>query len=209
MTPEDTNQAPQSEPVAPAVGARERGEPAASEPGAPPPDWCGAIRDDGLRKHAERFASLDDLIQGNINLRKRLSTGAVVPGDDASEAERAEFRRRTGVPDKPSGYGVAPPPGVPAALLPTVENGGIARQAKFLDVFHRHNLTPAAVGDILSLYYAEAGGDMAAAVEADRAYAEKCGETLRAEWGGDNERNHTLAERAAEQIFAGDFEAVR
>jgi len=148
MTAEDTKQAPQSGKVAPAVGARNRGEtvagdPAAPLPGAPTVNWRKAIRDDGLRKHADRFASLDDLIQGNINLRKRLSSGAVVPGDDASEAERAEFRRRIGVPERSPGYAVTPPPGVPVALLPTEENGGIARQAKFLDVFHRHNLTPA------------------------------------------------------------------
>lgn len=53
-----------------------------------------------------------DALKAYGELEKKLGKAVVVPGDNASEAERAAFHKRLGVPDAPDGYQLTKPEGV-------------------------------------------------------------------------------------------------
>ena len=193
---------------------RTDGPPAAAEtpaksPSDAPVDWRSFVTDPEAKTEAARTTDLNALFKRIRDMRGQLSKAVVPPGRDATPAQLADYRRKIGVPETADGYAVMLPPEVPDELRPTEENGGAARQAQFLDLFHRHNLTPEAVDDILGLYYAETTAQLQAQVAADAAFAEATEDALKADWQGEYAANRTYAARAGQEVFGPDFEAVR
>ena len=60
--------------------------------------WRDLIEDEKLQKHAERFTSVDALVQANLEARQKLSKAVVPPGKDAAEEDITAYREAVGVP---------------------------------------------------------------------------------------------------------------
>src|SRR3990167_3452657 len=65
-------------------------------------DWRSDLPED-LRKTAERFASKADAVRAIESFRKRESQ-VRVPGKDATDDEKAAYRKAVGIPDKAELY---------------------------------------------------------------------------------------------------------
>ena len=74
--------------------------------------WRDLIEDEKLQKHAERFTSVDALVQANLESRQKLSKAVVRPDADADEEDVTAFREVMGVPKDVDGYEFPLPEGV-------------------------------------------------------------------------------------------------
>lgn len=74
-------------------------------------DWRTLIKDENLKKEAERFTDVNGLVQGLVDLKKKVSDGSRVkiPGEGASEEDIGQFRKALGVPETVDGYQIQPP----------------------------------------------------------------------------------------------------
>ncbi len=182
----------------PAPGAERETEPSAG-------DWRAAITDEKARRFAERFTSPAEAAVSAFKARQQLSGSVRVPGRKASREDIAAFRRALGVPDRPEGYAVAPPEGLPGSL--DMDEAGKARLDTYLKGMHEAGATPGVVQRGIDLYYgflAEGLGTRErAAVEA----REKANADLTREWGADAKRNDECARRAFD-TFGGERFAV-
>ena len=66
--------------------------------------WRDLIEDEKLQKHAERFTSVDALVQANLESRQKLSKAIVPPGKDSDEEDVTAYREALGVPKDVDGY---------------------------------------------------------------------------------------------------------
>ncbi len=138
--------------------------PAASPSG----DWAkGWVKEDGtfdhsvfdkapddlkaMKKEVERYKTVPDYLKGQREREAMLGKKGLVdplPADATPEqvAERSTLLRKVnGAPDKPEGYGLAKPEGVPDEMW----NADLAKQVS--DLAHKHALPPAAVQELAQL----------------------------------------------------------
>ncbi len=168
-------------------------------------DWRASIEDPELRKAAQRFNSVADLVKAHGDLRRKLSTAIAPPGADASPAERATYRRRLGVPSTPEDYGYTVPDGAAQSLGDGLDHG----LQEFLTTMHEAAAPRGVVHAALNWYFdhVETGAQQAAAQQAQAtADAEAL---LRREWGGDYERNIALAARGLAQFFGDESAEIK
>ncbi|MFB3149907.1 MAG: hypothetical protein ACE10M_04985 [Alphaproteobacteria bacterium] len=186
----------------PAPGA-EPGAERETEPSAG--DWRAAITDEKARRFAERFTSPAEAAVSAFKARQQLSGSVRVPGRKAGREDVAAFRRALGVPDRPEGYAVALPEGLPGTG--DLDEAGKARLDIYLKAMHESGATPDVVQRGIDLYY----GFLAEGIEARERGAVEARETANAEltreWGADAKRNDACARRAFD-TFGGERFAV-
>ncbi len=178
--------------------------PAGAEGETASDDWRTGIEDAELRRVAGKFDSPAEALRAYASLERRLGRSVVMPGKDADPEEIAAFRRRLGVPERPEDYPLALPENGDAEPDPAEQE----LRAGFLAAMHEAGATPEVVQRALDWYHAtlEAGAS-ARAAEGERLRAEAEAELARA-WGGDYQRNLTLARRAARDFGGADFAAL-
>lgn len=163
------------------------------------------------------MTSLKDAGQALIDLRTEMSTRIKVPGADATDEDRAKFRKAMGVPDRAEDYvalslsALEPPPPAPgqepdpnarplteedkavlAAVAPMAYEEGVP-PAAFTKFAHRFlELSRSAEADV-----------MRQIVEFGQASERE----LKREWGTDFDRNVNLANRMAEVVGGPTFKA--
>lgn len=100
-----------------------------------------------LKEHKSlaRYATVDDLAQGYVNLEKLQGQGVKVPGEGATAEEIARYRRTLGVPETADGYDLGKPQLGGVDLPPEMLN-------HFKGVFHKHGLPPAQAVGVLNDY---------------------------------------------------------
>ncbi len=180
-------------------------EPKASDP-APDPtldpepkepteaDWRSTLPDD-LKKHAERFNSVEDLVKANVDSRQKLSKAIVPPGKDAEPEEVEAYRKLIGVPAKAEGYKFEMLEGAEPTEADKAFQGAMA------EAFHELNITNEQAKGLNAVWNEMTEAAQEAQAEADKKFAEESEATLRREWGADWDTNKTHAERAAAQMF--------
>ncbi len=191
------------EPVPGTEPGAEPGAEAETEPSAG--DWRAAITDEKARRFAERFNSPAEAAVSAFKARQQLSGSVRVPGRKASREDIAAFRRALGVPDRPEGYAVALPEGLPGSV--DLDEAGRARLDTYLKAMHEVGATPDVAQRGIDLYY----GFLVEGIEARERTAvkarEKANAELTREWGPDAKRNDECARRAF-QTFGGERLAV-
>ena len=185
--------------------ARPDALPEGSAPGATWPDDLPAE----LAKAAQKFAGPTEALRSYVELERRLGRAVFLPGAEADEAERRQFHRRLGVPERPEDYPVQFP-----ARLDGGESGGAAegvlaeRRGRFLAAMQAAGATPGVVQAALDWFGGEVEGlDGAAAARRDQAEAAAEAE-LRRGWGPDYDRNLALARRAITRFGAEEGQAL-
>jgi len=167
-----------------------------------PANWRDAVTDPEQRKVAERFATPGDAIKSVMDLRKRESSAIRLPGEDASDEDRASFRKAFGVPENAEGYEFAVPEGR------EVTDGDKAFQAeaalKFLDA----DLSSAQAAKMTEWWNDMQTASEEAQVAANQKFVEDSVNALKEQWGDDYERNKTLANRALTEMAGENIEAL-
>ena len=189
-------------PSEPALGA-EPGAERETEPSAG--DWRAAITDEKARRFAERFASPADAAVSAFKARQQLSGSVRVPGRKAGREDVAAFRRALGVPDRPEGYAVALPEGLPGSL--DLDEAGKARLDTYLKAMHEAGATPDVVQRGIDLYYGFLAEGLEARERAAVGAREKANADLTREWGADAKGNDGCARRVFD-TFGGERFAV-
>jgi hypothetical protein len=152
-------------------------------------DWRSGLEGEH-KEFAARLASPADAVKVALDLRKANSSMIRVPGEGASDEDRAKFHKAIGVPDAPDGYKFEL--GREATEQDKAVHGEVAK------AFHKAGVPAAAASEAVKAVVAMAEAQMAEAnrvAEAKRAEAET---SLRKEWGGDFDRNLQVAMRAVE-----------
>lgn len=168
---------------------------AAVEPqpeGEPVADWRKDLPED-LAKTAQKFTSPVEALKSYRELERRLGRSVTLPGQDATDEERAAFYKKLGVPDDPSKYEVKLPEDLPDELKPTEQ--GEKNIEAFKAAMHKAGATPAAVQAAVDTYY----GMLKEVMEESRASAEREYEKtvaeLEREWGQDYKANVEYGKR--------------
>lgn len=167
---------------------------AEGDKGAAPSTWPDNWRelmageDKAYLKTLSRMASPADVLKKARAAEQKLSSGEYrkVLGKDATDEERAAYRKEIGIPDKPEGYmeALALPKGVVLgdADKPLVES--------FAKAVHDVDMTPAQVSKAMSWYYTQLDEIKAAQEAADDEFRQSAEDTLRVDWGqADYRRN--------------------
>lgn len=165
-----------------------------------PEDWREKLAgtDDKWLKELKRFTSPETFAKSQRALRQKLSSGeykrAALPAD-ATDAEKAEWRKENDIPDKPEDYGVPEIKGYEWGESDTAIAGD------FLSALHAAN-TPKPVAEAALKWYAKfQTQQVESRAEADRHYASAREDALRAEWGPGDYRPHV---NLAKQMFNDD-----
>ena len=166
-------------------------------------NWRDAVADPDMRKIAERFNTVGDVMKAISDFRKRESTSIRVPGADASDEDKAKFYRAIGVPETAEDYEFVMPEDREAT------DGDRAVQTIMADVFLSEGIT-AGQAKALNVAWNGIRTDAEAAIlKQDTAFAEKQDAELREEWRDDYKRNMVAVSRAAAQFLGDDFEEAK
>jgi len=165
--------------------------------------WRDLIEDEKLQKHAERFTSVDALVQANLESRQKLSKSIVPPGEGAEEEEVTAYREALGVPSDVDGYDF---------LLPE----GMERTDQMMDsedhwanLFLDNNVPKATADVLIGEFRGEIEKMMGQKAEMDDAYTKQSEADMRKEWAEDYDKNIIFASRASEALLGDDFEDAR
>jgi len=166
-------------------------------------NWRETIADETLRKHAERFTSVDSLVQANLDQRKQASKAVVKPGENSTDDEIQAYREAMGVPKEASEYEFGE--------VSKEDNTERLQQSRqhWADVFHKHNISKESASEFVAEFHKELAAVQAERVEQDKAFTEKGREELKAEWKDDYEKNLIFAAKASEKMFGADYEDAK
>lgn len=201
-------QAPAPEPTpepAPAPEPEPNPEPA-PEP-APSDDWRSGIPDGALADQAKRMASPTAAMQSIVDLRQKVSGALVIPGDDATDEERADFNTKLGVPASMDDIKINLPEGLDASLIP--DDAGTAEIKAGLEGARAAGASQAVLDEVVSVYLGMKQQEATDRIEADKEFTKTSMAALEKEWGADTEDNKKIASNAASLLFGDDFEAAR
>ena len=165
--------------------------------------WRDLIEDEKLQKHAERFTSVDALVQANLESRQKLSKAIVPPGKDSDEEDVTAYREALGVPKDVDGYEFPLPEGVERtdAMMDSEDH--------WANLFIDNNIPKATADVLINEFRGEIEKMMAQKTEMDQTYTRESEETMRKEWAEDYDKNLIFASRASEQLLGDDFEDAR
>ena len=165
--------------------------------------WRDLIEDEKLQKHAERFTSVDALVQANLESRQKLSKAIVPPGEGAEEEDVAAYREAMGVPKDVDGYEFPLPEGVERT------DQMMDSEDHWANLFINNNI-PKATADVLTQEFrGEVEKMMAQKTEMDEAYTKQSEDAMRKEWAEDYDKNLIFASKASEALLGDDFEEAR
>lgn len=167
------------------------------------PNWRDAVAEPDMRKIAERFNTVGDAMKAISDFRKRESTSIRVPGDDASDDDKAKFHKAMGVPESAEGYEFVMPENHEAT------DGDQAFQTVMADVFLKEAITINQAKALNVAWNELQTQGQAALNRNDKDYADKQDTELREEWRDDYERNMVAVSRAAKQFLGSDFEEAK
>lgn len=174
-----------------AASVDDKGAAAAATDAAP--DWRARMAGDdkAALKELERYNTEADFYKSNKELRRKLSSGEYkrALGADATDEEKAAWRKEQGIPDKAEGY--IEKLELPKGLVLGEADKPLA--AEFASGAAEANMTPAQYSVMVAKYYAIQDAMKAKQDEADTVFKETTLEQLRDEWGPDYKRNLNAA----------------
>ena len=165
--------------------------------------WRDLIEDEKLQKHAERFTSVDALVQANLESRQKLSNTIVPPGEDAGEEDVSAYREALGVPKDVDGYDFPLPDGIERT------EDMMDSEDTWANLFLDNNIPKATADVLISEFRGEIEKMMGQKAEMDDAYTKQSEESMRKEWAEDYDKNIIFASRASEALLGDDFEEAR
>jgi len=165
--------------------------------------WRDLIEDEKLQKHAERFTSVDALVQANLESRQKLSKAIVPPGEGAEEEDVTAYREALGVPKDVDGYEFALPDGIERT------DQMMDSEDHWANLFLDNNIPKATADVLVNEFRGEIEKMMGQKMEMDDTYSKQSEEAMRKEWAEDYDKNLIFAAKASEALLGDDFEEAR
>lgn len=175
-----------------------------ADDGAFKPGWSKAL---GVPDTLEaKFTRPEALARSYVSLEKQIGAkGVIIPGTNASQAERDAYFTALGRPAKPEEYGFKKPEKIGDRAVPDAA-WDPKRVESFSKVAFEIGLTKAQA-ERLTQYSLEDGLTGADAIQRSQAeYQAKAKADLKTAWGADYDKNLGAAHRAAQQF--GDAELM-
>lgn len=155
------------------------------------------IQDETVRTHAQRYKTIEDLARGSLEARQVVSQSIRLPGENATDDERAEFRTKLGthfaIPETVEGYDYQAPD-LPDYLKPADGDGGLSER---LAHYHGLGLNKEQVQGVLDHHFKDLVDSAAGYNDALIQERQDKEVELRVKWGGDYDRNVELSKRAS------------
>jgi hypothetical protein len=176
------------------------------EPTDWPADWREkyAGQDAKALKALQRYGSPKAALDALFNAQEKIKTTKRMPElpENATPEQLKEYRKATGIPDKPDDYKIELADG----YVPGKEDEPYVKE--FLNEMHGKNATNEQTNAALNAYYR-----IRETMESDRAEADEIAfassyEELREEFGKDFKRNHGAVTNFLQQSFGDDYAAV-
>ncbi len=156
-------------------------------------DWREAITEEDSKKFAESSTDINHLVKRAMDMRQKLSTAIVKPGANATDDDVVAFNKAMGIPGTPEEYEFP--------SVPEMTDEIKASQAEWGKRFHQLGISKEAAVALIEAVNKDGLEHNAAVVAADKVYAEKQTEALKAEWKGeDYDVNLKFANRAFEDL---------
>lgn len=160
-------------------------------PAAEPATWLEGIEDEKVKNLAGRYTTPAAMANALYEANRELSQRVKMPGEDASDEDRAKFNKQMGVPESVDDYEIAAPEGVDAEVFASEEY-----QAPIKSIvadMHAAGASQGVVNAMLSKYFEL---EMAGAAERNRLDVEHMQQAeadLRKEWGSSYDENVAFA----------------
>ena len=162
------------------------------------PAWMEQLPDDLKGNELlTGFRTIGELGKKFIELDGRVKKSVLLPGDDATEEERAEFFNRLGRPETPDGYELKRPE------LPDAIHYDEEQEAEFRKTAHQLGLTSEQAKGLYDWYHRMVLNAYNDAEKARAELKEQAVKTLKSEWGDGFDEKVEIARRAVEK-FGGD-----
>lgn len=148
---------------------------------------------------AKRFTSPHALAKSYVSLERQLSNGnkVAVPGENATPEEWDAFFAKTGRPEKPEGYELKAPEGIPEGVWSEDE------AKEFATMAHKLGLSKKAANALVSWQAQRIGKAFTAQQEQGEMLRNNAIGALKKEWGAAYDEQLKLA-KAAAVTFGGD-----
>jgi hypothetical protein len=160
-------------------------------------DWAKGLADEKRRDYAQRFKSIDDVLNGAMKLREEISSRIKLPGKDAKPEDIAAFRKQIGVPDTADGYEVKAPEGYnldgPVGLVVDMSR----------DLAHKNHIPAGAFQDFADGMIKIDQEIQQQVNESVKKWRSDKEQEIRKEFGGDFEANLNAGKRARD-VFGGE-----
>ena len=156
-----------------------------------PQSWIVGIEDEKVRKLADRYTSPAAMANALYEANRELSQRIKMPGEDASDEDRAKFAKALGVPETADEYAIAPPEGVDEERWTSDEYQAPIKA--IVAEMHQEGASQNVVDAMLRSYFQlQAAGDQEQA-RADKAFLDQSEADLRKEWGASYDENIAFA----------------
>jgi|JI10StandDraft_1071094.scaffolds.fasta_scaffold150510_3 hypothetical protein len=196
-----------SAPVATEAPAQQASTPVidATIPQQPTGAWFDSIKDDGLRGYVESkgYKGIEDVITSQQAYEKiigaeKAGKTLIMPSEDATPEQYAEFYNKLGRPEKATDYGIKAPEGLPPEFAN--ETAGWMHEAGL------NKQQANALAEKYNAYAANQAAQQAALYEQAQ---ERDNAALKEEWGGNYDRNIELARRATRAFGLDNEQAAK
>ncbi len=159
-------------------------------------NWRSNFKDEALRNDSSlsRFKNVEDFAKSFVESRKMIGqklAREAMPLPDAPPEKLAEWRKLTGAPDSPTGYGELRPDNVPKEQWDAELEGGLR------SVAHKYGAPPALVKELAEAYTSRQFALQQAQVAIEAQRLEKGSAELREEFGADYQRQIAYAAQGA------------
>ena len=169
--------------------------------------WRDGIEEGPLLDQANRYTTAQAAIQGNLDMRKKMSTAVNIPGENATDEDRAEFNEKMGVPKSVDDYKINLPDGLDELLAS--DEASQAAMKNSLAGLHKAGASQAVVDEAVAAHFTAVQKIETDKIEADKEYSKQSMAILEKEWGSDTDENKAIAGKAAEKLFGANFEEMR
>lgn len=170
--------------------------------GAPktPPAWVAQLPDDlKANERLHRYASIGELGKAYLEAERKLGESVRLPGKDATEEERAAYRKAAGIPDKPTDYKLE------KAKAPTGFDYPEAMEASLRELAHKVGLTQDQAAQIHRWHQLQRLTEVETAAKAVKATLEQTEAELRAELRGNYDLEMGYMQRGVQRYFTPEI----
>lgn len=182
---EESTATPEANDATEAQAAESTGDAGADQP------WLEGIEDDKVKNLAGRYTTPAQMAKALYEANRELSQRVKIPGEDASDEDRAKFQKQLGVPDNVDGYEIAPPEGMDAETFQSDQYQ--APLKAIVSDMHAQGASQAVVNAAVSKYFEFEATAKAEQARVDNEAIDKAEADLRKEWGSGYDENIAFA----------------
>mgnify|MGYP003121779238 CR=1 FL=1 len=153
--------------------------------------WTEGIEDEKVRNLAGRYTTPEKMASALYEANRELSQRVKMPGEDASDEDRAKFNKQMGVPETADDYVIEAPEGIDEEVFQTD-----VYQAPLKEIvgdMHAAGASQAVVDKMVKKYFEIEAAGQAERARLDNEYMSQAEADLRKEWGASYDENVAFA----------------